>query len=327
MLRTAARTALKSPMAIAAGLKFTRQLKRHSLAIVMYHGVVARESQVFNWCQLQRDVFASQIAYLASRYQILPLPQIIDRLSNGLTVPDGAVCLTFDDGFRSVLLTACPILKQYRAPATVFLVTNLVGGTSPPWPDFLFCAISSTREARVQFDGNEYCLQTTPERARAFASICGRLLVLPSEHKEIALTELIDKLGRPSLQNDDRFDMLDWKDVEELAATELISFGSHTHTHQVLSRCNQERQFFELSTSRKILQQHLGNIDLFAYPNGTAADYTAETKRLVANAGYRCGLTTVPGLNQIGSDLYELRRVNVGANTSSSEFRIAMLGW
>jgi transposase len=67
--------------------------------------------------------------------------------------------------------------------------------------------------------------------------------------------------------------------------------------------------------------------DLFAYPNGTPADYTSETKRLSSEAGYECALTTIRGVNTSETDFYELRRVGVGADMSFSEFQVGMLGW
>jgi len=73
--------------------------------------------------------------------------------------------------------------------------------------------------------------------------------------------------------------------------------------------------------------EHLGRGDLFAYPNGTLADFTPETKRLSAELGYECALSTIRGVNTPAADRYELRRVGVGADTSFSEFRIEMLGW
>ena len=72
---------------------------------------------------------------------------------------------------------------------------------------------------------------------------------------------------------------------------------------------------------------HLGKADLFAYPNGSPADFTCETKRLLSELGYGSAVTTIRGVNTIKTDTYELRRVGVGANTSFSQFEVGMLGW
>ncbi|MCC6983594.1 MAG: polysaccharide deacetylase family protein, partial [Bauldia sp.] len=40
------------------------------------------------------------------------------------------VVITFDDGFRDFLTGAFPILQRFAAPATLFVVTDAVGGTA-----------------------------------------------------------------------------------------------------------------------------------------------------------------------------------------------------
>jgi peptidoglycan/xylan/chitin deacetylase (PgdA/CDA1 family) len=44
------------------------------------------------------------------------------------------VVFTFDDGYRSVLTHAAPVLARAGIPATVFVVTDLVGGGPMLWP-------------------------------------------------------------------------------------------------------------------------------------------------------------------------------------------------
>ena len=43
-------------------------------------------------------------------------------------------------------------------------------------------------------------------------------------------------------------------------------------------------------------------------------------------AGYRCAVCTIPGLQPTKGDLYEIRRVNVGADTSLEQFELRMAG-
>ncbi len=46
--------------------------------------------------------------------------------------PQGAITLTFDDGFRTTYLEAFPILQEYEVQANVAVITEAVG-----WPDFM----------------------------------------------------------------------------------------------------------------------------------------------------------------------------------------------
>jgi peptidoglycan/xylan/chitin deacetylase (PgdA/CDA1 family) len=64
---------------------------------------------------------------------------LVERGYRGATFHDAVtaprsrrtVAITFDDGFCSVAERAFPILASYELPATIFVVTDFVGGTSP----------------------------------------------------------------------------------------------------------------------------------------------------------------------------------------------------
>jgi peptidoglycan/xylan/chitin deacetylase (PgdA/CDA1 family) len=144
--------------------------------------------------------------------------------------------------------------------------------------------------------------------------------------KDEALAELIGQLGTPPIKADSALATLDWHEIERLQRTGLIDFGSHTHTHPILARGTPEQQREELTKSRDVLRERLGKVDLFAYPNGTRGDFTTTTKRLLREAGYRCALATIPGLHPIGGDLYEMPRVNIGAETTASQLEWRLLG-
>jgi peptidoglycan/xylan/chitin deacetylase (PgdA/CDA1 family) len=144
--------------------------------------------------------------------------------------------------------------------------------------------------------------------------------------KDALLDRLLADLGESPISDNSALAMLSWQEVAKLNASGLIAFGSHTHTHQILARCTTDRQRFELLTSRNFLLDRLGNADLFAYPNGKPEDYTAETRALLSNCGYKCAVSTSKGLNNRTTDIYELNRMGVGADMSFAEFDAALLG-
>src|SRR5262249_60690614 len=115
-------------------------LRSRQVGVVMSHGVTASPLPAENWCQLDASEFARQVEYLARHYTLLPLSEVIDRLAQDRPLPRSPAVLTFDDGFRNVLTTALPVLQRHPAPATVFLVTGLMGTRQPAWPHRLFHA-------------------------------------------------------------------------------------------------------------------------------------------------------------------------------------------
>ncbi len=292
----------------------------------MYHGVVPEPLSVFNWCQLDLSRFQEQIKFLISEYRVLPLREAIDRLRQGGPLPNRAAVVTFDDGYRSVYTTAFPILSHYQVPFTTFLITGLVGSHEPAWPEQLFGALVASKAQSIRFAEATWPLATAEQRALAYRKICSRLKRMDVGQKDKALTKLSEILGVLTT-TDPVFHLLNWEEVNQLHRTGLADFGSHTHTHEILSRCDPERQRTELRKSRDILQQKLGNADLFAYPNGGEGDFTKLTPTILKELNYRCGLTTIRGLNHPGSDLFELRRVGVGANDSLADYEVQLLGF
>ena len=304
---------------------FLRTRLAQQVAIVMYHGVIDQPLPVFNWCQMELSRFQEQIQWLASNCRVLPLREIAGRLARGLSLPDNTVAITFDDGFKNVYTTAYPVLQRYRTPFTVYLITSLVGTRQLTWPEQFFNALLTAGVNEVQFEGGVWPLRTAAQKRKAYADISSSLKSMETSRKDASLSQLLSRLNSspgiaPALT------LMDWEEVHRLAKGGLADFGSHTHAHPILSRCDPARQRRELCQSREILLQQFGNADLFAYPNGTRRDFNHVTKSLLQELGYSCAVTTIPGLNRAGADLYELRRVNVGADADLAAFEILMLG-
>jgi peptidoglycan/xylan/chitin deacetylase (PgdA/CDA1 family) len=82
--------------------------------------------------------------------------------------------------------------------------------------------------------------------------------------------------------------------------------GSHTHSHPILTRLDDAATTEELTRPRMILADELGHpVDILAYRGGHHDDRVVALTRA---AGYRCAVTTRPGLNGPGVDLLTLRR-------------------
>jgi peptidoglycan/xylan/chitin deacetylase (PgdA/CDA1 family) len=77
------------------------------------------------------DVFENQMQYLADNgFRVISLTRLYEFLQYRKSIPDKAVVITIDDGYRSVYEIAYPILKRYGFPATLFIYTDFVGKSS-----------------------------------------------------------------------------------------------------------------------------------------------------------------------------------------------------
>jgi peptidoglycan/xylan/chitin deacetylase (PgdA/CDA1 family) len=319
------RRLLALPIVVPGYLRALRRLRSRSIAIIMYHGVTTERLPAFNWCHLDASEFEKQIDFLASEYTILHLSEVVERMKNGRPLPEATACLTFDDGFRNVATTAFPILEQRQLPATIFLVTSLVGSDQPAWPDRLYFSFLQSRRQSIRFNDREYPLITLDQRASACSAVESQLKRLDQSDKEERLAALKAMIGWPEVPPESPLATMGWGEVERLSRTGLVHFGSHTHTHPILAQCSEQEQRRQLQVSRDHLRERNLASGLFAYPNGLPSDFSAVTKNLLNELGYDCGVTAIPGLNTRETDRFVLRRVCVGADTSLLKFQFRLV--
>jgi peptidoglycan/xylan/chitin deacetylase (PgdA/CDA1 family) len=82
--------------------------------------------------------FEEQMRYLKARgFRVIPLGELVEFLAGARQLPRNSVVLTFDDGYRSFVDHAYPVLKELGFPATLFVYTDYVGTgrQAMSWPD------------------------------------------------------------------------------------------------------------------------------------------------------------------------------------------------
>jgi peptidoglycan/xylan/chitin deacetylase (PgdA/CDA1 family) len=80
---------------------------------------------------VSREQLERQLRHLVNRgYAGATLSEIVRG-----EAPGKALAVTFDDGYRSVIDRALPVLSELGLPGTVFVPTNFMGGSGPmSWP-------------------------------------------------------------------------------------------------------------------------------------------------------------------------------------------------
>lgn len=80
----------------------------------------------------ERRGFARQLDYLGNFGEFISLDAAVSVLESGDVIDGRYFCITFDDGFKSCLTGAAPILAERNIPAVFYVVTGLVGRSLPP---------------------------------------------------------------------------------------------------------------------------------------------------------------------------------------------------
>jgi peptidoglycan/xylan/chitin deacetylase (PgdA/CDA1 family) len=119
------------------------------------------------------------------------------------------------------------------------------------------------------------------------------------------------------------FRMLNSKAITEMAASGLIEFGAHTHTHAILSQLSIDEQRNEIERSIKAIRELTGrSCQLFAYPNGGARDYDGESMKILEEYGVHASVTAINEPNDRMTPPMELRRYGIGADMSPAYFQL-----
>jgi len=101
------------------------------IPILMYHMVRQTDDPKEKRYCCHPDAFKQLMAHLKKAgYQVIGLDDLINSINNGTSLPQKSIAITFDDGFADNYENAFPVLQEYGFPATVFVVSRLVGRTN-----------------------------------------------------------------------------------------------------------------------------------------------------------------------------------------------------
>jgi peptidoglycan/xylan/chitin deacetylase (PgdA/CDA1 family) len=99
-----------------------------TVPVLSYHHFAERSGDRMT---VARDDFEAQMRLLRDKgYAVVSLEQLADFLEFRGQLPEKAVVITIDDGWRSTYDIAWPILRRYGYPATLFVYTQLVTGSA-----------------------------------------------------------------------------------------------------------------------------------------------------------------------------------------------------
>jgi peptidoglycan/xylan/chitin deacetylase (PgdA/CDA1 family) len=223
------------------------------------------------------------------------------------------VAVTFDDGYRDNFVHAFPILKRLGIPVTIFLTTGYIESGQLPWYDHVRLAFKLTSRSRLslqELGGPGASLETEDDRLDAMQHTINWLRTVDDDIRRSALAQLLIDLGIPAELNLPGT-MLSWNEIRQMQRAG-VEFGAHTVTHPVLRTLSVERLVEEIVGCKTSLENRLQvNVSHFAYPFGKPADLSDSAKRTVRSAGFRTAVTTIPGFNVPGQDLFEPKRLNL----------------
>ena len=314
--------------------------------ILLYHRVATLDTDP-QLLAVSPKNFAAQMAVLRE----LARPASLASIANG-DAAAGSVAVTFDDGYEDNLTHAAPVLQILRIPATVFVATSGVPQAGEFfWDELDRIFLQPNRlppSLKLHLDGSTHVIETggdyplaewqrhrswdvtasedpTP-RQRAYRLVCTLVHRATTAERYRAIARIRQWAGlgvsaRPTHR------MMTADQLRDLSRGGLIDIGAHTVTHPLLSIESPDVQRTEIVQSKSTLESILDRpVTTFSYPFGTRRDYTAETVRIVADAGFEFACSNFAGQIWPGQHRFQLPRVLV-RNWPAGEFRERLLRW
>jgi peptidoglycan/xylan/chitin deacetylase (PgdA/CDA1 family) len=275
------RKLLRAPPAVMywLGVGQTRAMEEGEDTIFLCHGTPLRSAAA-----LER-----QLRYLRRVFNIVPFAQLAASTGAGRApARRRQATIIFDDGLRSNVHVAYPILRALGIPATFFVCPGLIEERRWLW----------THEARrrLQF--------AAPQVRQALARELGasaevedfvqwmKQLAFARRTRVEAILRQATAAFVASEADREAFDLAGWDELGLLDPS-TVTVGSHSMTHPVLPSMSAGEIEAELAESRHMIEAKLRRpAEFFSYPNGDVDERTLAGVRRHYRAAVNSGSTT-----------------------------------
>lgn len=169
--------------------------------ILVYHSIGPQptlpESKMQAHYRITPEMFERQMQYLQDHnYKPITFSALTDYLSKGIPIPENAIVLTFDDGWKNQYTYAVPILEKHGFTATFFIMTKVIGGGYMTWDEIKDV---HTRGFEIASHTETHAKLTEIDDEKLFKEIEGSKRTL-----EEKLGTVITTLAYPYYQQDER---------------------------------------------------------------------------------------------------------------------------
>ena len=293
----------------------------------MYHGIVPDDYPIESWLLVKEKNFRSQMEFINSYWEPV---SINDYLEGNFRTEKPKAMITFDDGYSNNHNIAYPILREMKIPSTIYVVTDFINTGKLFWFDKVIYTIqrNSLKEVEITFsDGNKKSYKL-PEKGKERWAAIDTILSEMKRYDTKQLDRIADKIWKkytPPEDLADHLQIIDDNQLKTLINSDIVTIGSHTSMHEILTSLSDEEQERTVIKSFQYLEFISGKkVEHFCYPNG---NYSAFTISLLERFGIKSAMT-VQNTTITGTDFspYEIPRLSVGAFDSFSYFKSKVTG-
>lgn len=284
----------------ALGL-YHRVRNARTLTVIMFHRVLEPGDPRWPHCDpdytLRADLFASCLKFFAAHYNMVSAQDVLRARRGEGALPDRALLVTFDDGWRDNVDYALPAMQSLKVPGLMFVVSDAVDRDQPFYQEQI---VAAWRLGRLDVASLAAVLRTVgdapeepgPNDMPALRRLIARVEKLTPAQRSALLASLGDRLS------DGLRHMVS---AEELRVLQQggMHVGLHGKTHTPMTSAADLDQ--ELGGARAEMAARMPYCEApqtLSFPHGRFDAAIAERAR---EAGYELVFTSVPVVNPIGN--------------------------
>lgn len=323
--------------------RHTRKPAQPELLLLMYHRILPaddpRAMLEEPGMMVSPETFRLHMSLIKPLFETMHLSQWLELKNSGKDLPPRACAVTFDDGWADNYEFAYPILKELGIPATIFLVSDMIGKNATFWPERLSTLVTEIARQPENWSHDSlswikalpvsYSFDTESNAALPTREQLSEIIAAAKSLSDEEINQRLD-ISENSLQltnTQQNATLLNWSQIEEMCESDIIETGSHTCNHIRLTDDKQQTVLaHEVADSKQTIEDKTGRtVKTFCYPNG---DHSSAARILVGQ-NYTGAVTTERGWNTAASDPYLLQRIGVHEDISYDEtsFLARISGW
>jgi hypothetical protein len=186
----------------------------------------------------------------------------------------------------------------------------------PIFVDGLILAINKSKKNKIDLTNEGlrvYYITTYKNKEKAICDINDYSKTLSRIQRETMLNKIFSQLQID--KNDIMKEFLTWDEIIEMC-DKGVTIGAHTLSHPYLTNLNIDEAKYEITESKKILENKLKRkIEFFAYPYGGNDSYNDKIIKIVKKAGFICAFS-LHRSNRLKNE-FAIGRINIDLSKSS----------
>ncbi len=241
-------------------------LPTNKLVVFTFHQASERFDPQYNgkyiWSQI--GLLEKQFLYLQQNFNVIRLSEAIDKLKTG-QIKKTTVCITFDDGDRTVAEYIVPMMEKHGIPATFFINSAYLDNNGPGYwfniYNYFANGDQQQKEVAEKVSNSYSLLRNTmdPETYREHRGIVEEIARWMSEDVHFYVSRNFLASLNPG----------------------YFEIGLHGHEHQRFSMLTEEEQRANLVKNIEQLSGLEQFRPIFALPFGKPSDLNETTRKIV----------------------------------------------